>query len=192
MNLRPFLIASVLGLLAACASNPQPQIRHADRLPAGQAGQQASDADSGVSGIRKDVLEELGRDGPKPVIRRGSGAPINQAAASAPPPSLTSSGQASFNFEGESLHAVVKAILGDMLELGADSRTEHDAIVGLVNELNIDARFVGPEFQRSTSVRSHPNAAALLEFLKNEPLTGHLVLVKGSRGIKLETVVGAL
>jgi general secretion pathway protein D len=68
-----------------------------------------------VSGIRKDVLEELGRDGPKPVIRRGSGAPINQAAASAPPPSLTSSGQASFNFEGESLHAVVKAILGDML-----------------------------------------------------------------------------
>ena len=115
MNLRPFLIASVLGLLAACASNPQPQIRHADRLPAGQAGQQASDADSGVSGIRKDVLEELGRDGPKPVIRRGSGAPINQAAASAPPPSLTSSGQASFNFEGESLHAVVKAILGDML-----------------------------------------------------------------------------
>ncbi len=84
------------------------------------------------------------------------------------------------------------AILGDMLELGADSRTEHDAIVGLVNELNIDARFVGPEFQRSTSVRSHPNAAAMLEFLKNEPLTGHLVLVKGSRGIKLETVVGAL
>ena len=35
--------------------------------------------------------------------------------ASAPPPSLVSSGQASFNFEGESLHAVVKAILGDML-----------------------------------------------------------------------------
>src|SRR5690349_8774174 len=99
MNLRPFLIASVLGLLAACASNPQPQIHHADRLPAGQAGQQAGEGDSGVTGIRKDVLEELGRDGPKPVIRRGSGAPINQAAASAPPPSLASSGQASFNFE---------------------------------------------------------------------------------------------
>ena len=115
MNLRPILIAGLVGLLAACASNPQPQIRHADRLPAGQAGQQAGDAGSDVAGIRKEVLEELGRDGPKPVIRRGSGAPINQAAASAPPPSLASSGQASFNFEGESLHAVVKAILGDML-----------------------------------------------------------------------------
>jgi general secretion pathway protein D len=49
------------------------------------------------------------------VIRRGSGEVINRAAASAPPPTLASSGQASFNFEGESLQAVVKAILGDML-----------------------------------------------------------------------------
>ena len=115
MNLRPFLIASLLGLLAACASNPQPRIQHADRLPGTQAGSNAGTDDSGVTGIRKDVLEELGRDGPKPVIRRGNGATINQAVASAPPPSLVSSGQASFNFEGESLHAVVKAILGDML-----------------------------------------------------------------------------
>jgi len=115
MNLRPFLIASLLGLLAACASNPQPHIQHADRLPGAQAGSNAADDPSGVTQIRSDVLEELGRDGPKPVIRRGNGATINQAAASAPPPSLASSGQASFNFEGESLHAVVKAILGDML-----------------------------------------------------------------------------
>ena len=115
MNLRPFLIASLLGLLAACASNPQPRIQHADRLPGTQAGSNAGSDDSGVTGIRKDVLEELGRDGPQPVIRRGNGATINQSVASAPPPSLVSSGQASFNFEGESLHAVVKAILGDML-----------------------------------------------------------------------------
>jgi type II secretory pathway component GspD/PulD (secretin) len=41
---------------------------------------------------------------------------INQAAAAAPPPNLGgSSGAATFNFEGESLQAVVKAILGDML-----------------------------------------------------------------------------
>lgn len=115
MNLRLFLIASLLGLLAACASNPQPHVQHADRLPGAQAGSNGGDDPSGLTSIRSDVLEELGRDGPKPVIRRGNGATINQAAASAPPPSLASSGQASFNFEGESLHAVVKAILGDML-----------------------------------------------------------------------------
>ena len=42
---------------------------------------------------------------------------INRGAAAAPMPSLggASSGSASFNFEGESVHAVVKAILGDML-----------------------------------------------------------------------------
>ncbi|HSD17064.1 MAG TPA: type II secretion system secretin GspD [Thermomonas sp.] len=115
MNLRPFLIASLLGLLAACASDPQPHIQHADRLPAAQAGSNAGTDDGDVTSVHRDVLAELGRDGPKPVIRRGNGATINQAAANAPPPSLASSGQASFNFEGESLHAVVKAILGDML-----------------------------------------------------------------------------
>lgn len=84
------------------------------------------------------------------------------------------------------------AILGDMLELGADSRKEHDTIVALTQELGLAARFVGPEFQRSTTDLSYPDATALLESLRNEPLTGQLVLVKGSRGIKLETVVEAL
>ena len=42
---------------------------------------------------------------------------INREAARAPAPALhgASTGEATFNFEGESLHAVVKAILGDML-----------------------------------------------------------------------------
>jgi UDP-N-acetylmuramoyl-tripeptide--D-alanyl-D-alanine ligase len=83
-------------------------------------------------------------------------------------------------------------ILGDMLELGAVSTAEHAAIVALVDELELAARFVGPEFQQVTDTNSYANAAELLKELRNEPLTGHLVLVKGSRGIKLETVVGAL
>jgi general secretion pathway protein D len=41
---------------------------------------------------------------------------INMKAASAPPPNLGSTGEATFNFEGESVHAVVKAILGDLLQ----------------------------------------------------------------------------
>ena len=105
MNARPFLATFLLGLLAACSSMPPPQMQRADQLPSTQSG-----------AIRNESLPDtLGNAGPRPVIRRGSAAPINQAAASAPPPTLSSSGQASFNFEGESLHAVVKAILGDML-----------------------------------------------------------------------------
>ena len=100
MNVRPFLAAILLSLLAACASAPTPQMQRAERLPSGDTG-----------GIRADGSPDtLGNEGPRPVIRRGSAAPINQAAASAPPPSMASSGQASFNFEGESLHAVIKAI----------------------------------------------------------------------------------
>ena len=104
----------------------------------------------------------------------------------------TSMAAALRNFAAMTTDRPKLAILGDMLELGADSRTEHDAIVALVKELKIEAHFVGPEFQRSTLERCYPNAAALLGILKNEPLTGHLVLVKGSRGIRLETLLEAL
>src|SRR6478672_7701701 len=96
MNLRPFLIASLLGLLAACASNPQPRIEHADRLPGTQAGSNAGTDASGVTQIRSDVLEELGRDGPKPVTRRGNGPTITEGPASRRPPRLVRTGQASF------------------------------------------------------------------------------------------------
>ena len=108
MSIRNLLIGFALALLSACASAPVPDVRHAGRLPGGSA--------SEAGAVRQERLPEaLGNAGPQPVIRRGAGLPINQAAASAAPPSLASSGQASFNFEGESLQAVVKAILGDML-----------------------------------------------------------------------------
>ena len=107
MNVRPFAIVVALSLMAGCASMPTPEMKRAERLPGAQAG---------TEGIRNERLpESFGNRGPQPVIRRGSAPLINQAAASAPPPTLASSGQARFNFEGESLHAVVKAILGDML-----------------------------------------------------------------------------
>lgn len=83
------------------------------------------------------------------------------------------------------------AILGDMLELGAESAKEHRAIVDLVTELGLDARFVGSEFVKATptAVRT---AEELGQRIATDPITGKLILVKGSRGIKLETVVPAL
>src|SRR5690606_12805107 len=105
-------VAAFLSMvLAGCASMPPPTLsRGQPRAPAaagpGQAGIQA--------GIQAEPLQE--EEGPRAQIRRGSGQVINQGVAAVPPPNLGgSSGEASFNFEGEPLHAVVKAILGDML-----------------------------------------------------------------------------
>ena len=111
-QIRPMLVALLATLLAACASNPAPTMRRDAALgvapPPG-----ASSAEAG--GVSSQPLESPDVD-PRPVIRRGTGQTINREAASAPPPNLGgSTGQATFNFEGESLHAVVKAILGDML-----------------------------------------------------------------------------
>lgn len=107
---RLLAIAALVGGLAACASAPQAQMRRTQSLH----GEQESAA-TRAEEVRREVQQELGQDGPQPVIRRASSQPFNQKLASTPPPALASSGQASFNFEGESLQAVVKAILGDML-----------------------------------------------------------------------------
>jgi len=82
-------------------------------------------------------------------------------------------------------------ILGDMLELGADSEKEHRAIVELVQRLKLDAHFIGREFQNATPA-AWASSADLLAHLNASPVQGKLILIKGSRGIKLETVVPAL
>ena len=83
------------------------------------------------------------------------------------------------------------AILGDMLELGADSTREHQAIVELVARLKLDAWFVGDEFAKTTAA-AETSAVVVNERLNRNPVSGRLILVKGSRGIKLETLMPAL
>jgi len=111
MKSRLILVSLLTGLLAACASLPTPDVRRDADLsrvdPSAAGGAQTTPLNS----------MEGPETGPQAVIRRGSGQTINRSAAAAPMPSLAgaSSGSATFNFEGESVHAVVKAILGDML-----------------------------------------------------------------------------
>jgi general secretion pathway protein D len=114
--LRHAILASTLAsVLAACASTPVPTVRRegnpaAMRGAAGVAGTTMPDG-----GVQAQPLEPEAM-GPRPQIRRGTGQVINRSAAQAAPPGRGgTSGAATFNFEGESLHAVVKAILGDML-----------------------------------------------------------------------------
>lgn len=114
------VLASVL--LAACATVPAPTISREGDLraapPAGVADGAAPRTETVIidGQARTLVVGDPEPDGPQPQLRRGTGVVIDRAAAAAPPPGLAATtGAVTFNFEGESLHAVAKAILGDML-----------------------------------------------------------------------------
>ncbi|MFP7722521.1 type II secretion system secretin GspD [Lysobacter sp. A3-1-A15] len=108
---------AITALVASCASVPVPTVRR-DGDPAAMRRAQAGTAPPGVAtGVAVEPIE-ADDAGPRPQIRRGTGQVINRSAAAAAAPDAGmggTSGAATFNFEGESLHAVVKAILGDML-----------------------------------------------------------------------------
>ena len=115
MTPRLFSLFLAIGLVAGCATTPSPDVRRGAAInPAVGVAGSTSSTPGGPAGTAdpNDLPERVA-----PVIRRGSGTMINSGAAAAPAPSLAnaSSGSATFNFEGESVHAVVKAILGDML-----------------------------------------------------------------------------
>lgn len=109
MNLRFLPWSFALALLVGCSTVSAPHVqRNGNLSPSADAGQAAD--------VAADAARES-QGAPQAVIRRGTGTMINREAARAPAPALhgASTGEATFNFEGESLHAVVKAILGDML-----------------------------------------------------------------------------
>ncbi|MFV0366337.1 MAG: UDP-N-acetylmuramoyl-tripeptide--D-alanyl-D-alanine ligase [Mangrovibacterium sp.] len=85
-------------------------------------------------------------------------------------------------------------ILGDMLELGEYSAMEHQTIVDILEETPLDAVFlVGKHFlatKHSEKMLSFMTSAALADYLKcNVKFQQSLILVKGSRGTKLEAVL---
>ena len=90
------------------------------------------------------------------------------------------------------------ALLGDMRELGENSVNEHIDILRLALSLGLsDLCLVGDEFSKAMksvdcppTVRWYPDSAALASALHDAPLAGHVILIKGSRGIMMEKVLG--
>lgn len=84
-------------------------------------------------------------------------------------------------------------ILGDMLELGADSEKEHKIIVDLLQQNNItNTILVGPYFAKvgkPIHAKTFSNSDEVVTYLKQNPVKDASILIKGSRGIKLEKVV---
>ncbi|MDR0438016.1 MAG: UDP-N-acetylmuramoyl-tripeptide--D-alanyl-D-alanine ligase [Bacteroidales bacterium] len=86
-------------------------------------------------------------------------------------------------------------VLGDMLELGNDSLAEHQHIFALVQKLTLrEGIFVGDIFQSLTfgNVKTFKNADEARDFLIKQTFDGYTFLIKGSRGIRLETVIDVL
>ena len=82
-------------------------------------------------------------------------------------------------------------IIGDMLELGEESVTEHQKIWELAQSLNLDEIItVGSIFKQvNPSEKSFKNTDELIEYLKQNPIKNKNILLKGSRGIALEKVI---
>ena len=81
-------------------------------------------------------------------------------------------------------------ILGDMLELGSSSEVEHQEIVDYLENTSLKAILVGGCYQKTNSgFRTFKDTLELIPFLKQNSLVNSLVLLKGSRGIKLEMLL---
>jgi len=108
------------------------------------------------------------------------------------------------NFRGIKAEKKV-LVLGDMLELGADSLKEHSAIVELALSLNAEkVLFVGGEFKAAVAqldkdggfdgrrVSLFEDSVALRDWLVQNGLQGATILIKGSRGTRLERIFDVL
>lgn len=82
-------------------------------------------------------------------------------------------------------------VLGEMLELGVTSQKEHENIIELVEKINLNqAYFVGKKFlllnEKFPKHNFFKDVNELLEFLNKNPIHDSFILIKGSRGNKLE------
>ncbi len=87
-------------------------------------------------------------------------------------------------------------ILGGMKELGADSESEHTALINAIESLGLDrAILVGEEFNtldEASKYEVYHSSNELAEQLKANPITDAYILIKGSRSNQLEKLLELL
>ena len=87
-----------------------------------------------------------------------------------------------------------RVILGEMLELGHYAMAEHKKIVDLLMELHVtNALLVGEEFRAvCANFDFFPDSDRCSDYLTENPMTGCTILLKGSRGVRLEKLMSIL
>ena len=108
----------------------------------------------------------------------------------------TSMAAALENFSNVSADCKV-AMLGDMLELGEDSLQEHKAVIAsALSKGFCKVYFVGKEFGAAAietdGVQFFQTSDELTEYLAANPVENATILIKGSRGTRMEKVIPAL
>jgi UDP-N-acetylmuramoyl-tripeptide--D-alanyl-D-alanine ligase len=87
-------------------------------------------------------------------------------------------------------------ILGDMLELGVKTESEHNKVLQELKSIKPELVYlVGPVFKRISDeygYQSFSDTGKLREYLKKKALKGFTILIKGSRGIGLEKIYDLL
>jgi len=81
--------------------------------------------------------------------------------------------------------------LGDMFELGSESKSEHKKIIDLVQKKNLTAYFIGVHFFDNKNENScfFETFEDLSKHLETNKFTNATLLIKGSRGMALERIL---
>ena len=87
------------------------------------------------------------------------------------------------------------AVLGDMLELGESSAEEHASLLEYASKKADQILLFGPQMHSAagsitgSKIHSYPNKTKLAEELKRKVKAGDVILLKGSRGMRMETIL---
>lgn len=105
----------------------------------------------------------------------------------------TSMQAAILNFDAMDIEAKL-LILGDMLELGAESLSEHQKVINLLEEKGFkEVILVGKEFHKTVhAFRNFADVSELSDYLATRNIVNQYILIKGSRGIQLEKIIPLL
>jgi len=83
-------------------------------------------------------------------------------------------------------------ILGDMLELGEIAKEEHQKVIEMLLKEDMDVYLVGPIYSsclKTENMHFFSNTADAKSYFSKNRMKSKTILIKGSRGLKLESLV---
>lgn len=93
------------------------------------------------------------------------------------------------------------AVLGDMFELGSEAKLKHIALASFINKTNVDEvysigkmmKLMNQKLNKKIKVQKHfADREMLKRFLKSLDINNSAILIKGSRGMKMEEFVSII